>query len=84
MGLCRSPLSERQRDILRRVVEEYVATSQPVGSKTLVERAGLDVSSSTVRNELAELERSACSRTRTPRPGACRPRRATASTSTRC
>jgi heat-inducible transcriptional repressor len=50
-------LSERQRDILRRVVEEYVATSQPVGSKTLVERAGLDVSSSTVRNELAELER---------------------------
>ena len=57
MGLCRSPLSERQRDILRRVVEEYVATSQPVGSKTLVERAGLDVSSSTVRNELAELER---------------------------
>jgi heat-inducible transcriptional repressor len=51
------PLSERQRDILRRVVEEYVATSQPVGSKTLVERAGLDVSSSTVRNELAELER---------------------------
>jgi heat-inducible transcriptional repressor len=50
-------LSERQRDILRRVVEEYVATSQPVGSKTLVERAALDVSSSTVRNELAELER---------------------------
>ncbi len=39
------------------MVEEYVATSQPVGSKTLVERAGLDVSSSTVRNELAELER---------------------------
>jgi len=50
-------LSERQRDILRRVVEVYVAAGQPVGSKTLVERAGLDVSSSTVRNELAELER---------------------------
>ena len=50
-------LSERQRDILRRVVEEYVATGQPVGSKTLVERAGLGVSPSTVRNELAELER---------------------------
>ena len=57
MGGCRSPLSERQRDILRRVVEEYVATGQPVGSKTLVERAALDVSPSTVRNELAELER---------------------------
>ena len=38
------------------VVEEYVATGEPVGSKTLVERSGLHVSSSTVRSELAELE----------------------------
>jgi heat-inducible transcriptional repressor len=51
------PLSQRQGDILRRVVEEYVATGQPVGSKTLVERAGLGVSPSTVRTELSELER---------------------------
>src|SRR5437899_2501454 len=50
-------LSERQRDILRLVVEEYVATGQPVGSKALVESAGLGVSPSTVRYELAELER---------------------------
>ncbi len=50
-------LSERQREILRLVVEEYVATGQPVGSKTLVEGAGLAVSPSTVRNELADLER---------------------------
>ena len=49
-------LTLRQRQILRRVVEEHVASGQPVGSKTLVERAGLPVSSSTVRNELAELE----------------------------
>src|SRR2546430_1140846 len=49
-------LSERQGDILRRVVEEYVATGQPVGSKTLVERAGLRPSPPTLRNELAELE----------------------------
>ncbi len=49
-------LTPRQREILRRVVEEYVATGQPVGSKGLVERAELDVSPSTVRNELAELE----------------------------
>jgi heat-inducible transcriptional repressor len=49
-------LSARQRDILARVVEEYVATGQPVGSKHLVERGGLSVSPSTVRNELAELE----------------------------
>src|SRR5829696_1532768 len=50
------PLSDRQRDILARVIEEYVATGQPVGSRYLVERAGLSVSPSTVRNELAELE----------------------------
>jgi heat-inducible transcriptional repressor len=50
-------LSERQHEILCRVVEEYVATRQPVGSKHLVERARFAVSPSTVRAELAELER---------------------------
>ncbi len=49
-------LTPRQRDILRRVVEEYVASGQPVGSKTLVARSAMSVSSSTVRHELAELE----------------------------
>jgi heat-inducible transcriptional repressor len=49
-------LTARQREILRRVVEEYVVSGQPVGSKALVERAGLNVSPSTVRAELAELE----------------------------
>jgi heat-inducible transcriptional repressor len=50
-------LTQRQGEILRLVVEEYVATGQPVASKSLVERASLDVSASTVRSELAELER---------------------------
>jgi heat-inducible transcriptional repressor len=49
-------LTPRKREILRRVIEEYVATGQPVGSRAIVERSGLAVSSSTVRNELAELE----------------------------
>src|SRR5437016_7589001 len=49
-------LSERQSAILRRVVEEFVNTKQPVGSKMLVERSDLRVSPSTVRAELAELE----------------------------
>jgi heat-inducible transcriptional repressor len=49
-------LTERQLDILRRVIEEYVRTGQPVGSKHLVESGGLKFSSSTVRAELAELE----------------------------
>ena len=50
-------LTERQREILRRVVEEYVESGLPVGSKNLVTRAGMTVSPSTVRAELAELER---------------------------
>jgi heat-inducible transcriptional repressor len=49
-------LTERQRALLALVVEEYVASGQPVGSRHLVERGGLRVSPSTVRNELAELE----------------------------
>ena len=49
-------LSERQRDILRHVVEEYVNSGQPVGSKRLLELTSLGVSPSTVRSELAELE----------------------------
>lgn len=50
-------LTQRQREVLRRVVDEYVATGEPVGSRTLVERSGLRASPSTVRAELAELER---------------------------
>ncbi|HEX4323047.1 MAG TPA: heat-inducible transcriptional repressor HrcA [Gaiellaceae bacterium] len=49
-------LSERQQAVLRRVVEEFVGTGEPVGSKTLVQRSDLRVSPSTVRAELAELE----------------------------
>src|SRR4029450_3522991 len=53
----RPQLTARQRDILRHAVEEYIQTGQPVGSRYLVERAGLSVSASPVRTELAELER---------------------------
>ena len=49
-------LTDRQRSLLRGLVEQHIGTGQPVGSKTLVERTGLRVSSSTVRAELAELE----------------------------
>ena len=48
-------LTQRQREILTRVVEEYVASGQPIGSRTLVEH-GMLLSPSTVRSELAELE----------------------------
>lgn len=49
-------LSERQRVILEFVVEDYVAGGHPVGSKMLTARRGIQVSASTVRYELAELE----------------------------
>ena len=49
-------LTPRKREILRLVIEEYVASGQPVGSRALVERSGLGFSASTVRGELAELE----------------------------
>jgi heat-inducible transcriptional repressor len=52
----RALLTPRQQQILRLVVEEFVATGQPVGSKTLVETAALTAAPSTVRAELAELE----------------------------
>jgi heat-inducible transcriptional repressor len=49
-------LTDRQHLILRYLVEEYVASGRPVGSRTLVEQHPLNVSSATVRNELALLE----------------------------
>jgi len=51
------PLDPRSAAILRAIIEEYVATAQPVGSQSLVERCHLEVSSATVRNVMAELER---------------------------
>jgi heat-inducible transcriptional repressor len=50
-----SGLTERQKLILALVIREYVESTQPVGSKTLVESYNLDFSSATVRNEMAFL-----------------------------
>jgi len=47
---------ERRFEVLRAIVADYVATQEPVGSKTLVERHNLGVSSATVRNDMAVLE----------------------------
>src|SRR5918911_4539495 len=56
-NVAETELTERQREILRGDVEVSVGTRQPVGSRTLLARLRLDVSPSTVRSELAELER---------------------------
>lgn len=50
------PLSERQRAILRLIVQEYVQTGRAVGSKGLTERHAMGVSPATIRNEMADLE----------------------------
>src|SRR4051794_2036442 len=47
---------ERRLAVLRAIVEDYVSTQEPVGSKALVERHGLGVSPATVRNGMAALE----------------------------
>ncbi len=49
-------LTERQRAVLRAVVEDYVLTAVPVGSQALVRRYGLAVSPATIRGEMADLE----------------------------
>jgi heat-inducible transcriptional repressor len=49
-------LDDRKLDVLRAIVEDYVATREPVGSKALVDRHSLGVSSATVRNDMAVLE----------------------------
>jgi len=49
-------LDDRKLDVLRAIVEDYVATQEPVGSKSLVERHALGVSPATVRNDMAVLE----------------------------
>ena len=49
-------LDPRKETILRLIVEDYIAHAEPVGSKQLVERYRMDVSSATIRNEMAWLE----------------------------
>lgn len=49
-------LDERKASILRAVVEEYIQTAQPVGSGHVASAPGVQVSSATVRNEMAALE----------------------------
>ena len=50
-------ISERQRNILSIIIEQYVSTARPVASEHIVNSYGLNVSSATVRNDMVELER---------------------------
>ena len=48
-------LGERKQKILTAIIDSYIQTGEPVGSKALVEMLGNAVSSATIRNEMAEL-----------------------------
>ncbi len=49
-------LSERSRRILRHIVDAYMETGEPVGSRTLARRLGMTLSPATIRNVMADLE----------------------------
>ena len=48
-------LTDRKKRVLRAIVETYINTAEPVGSKAIAQLAGLDVSAATIRNEMADL-----------------------------
>jgi heat-inducible transcriptional repressor len=49
-------LDDRKARVLQALVEEYIRTGEPVSSQVILERSGLDVSSATIRNDVARLE----------------------------
>ena len=51
-----SALSERKLIILKAIIQNYLETGEPVGSRTLSKYTELNLSSATIRNEMADLE----------------------------
>ena len=49
-------LSERKLTILRAVIDDYIMTGLPIGSRTISKKQGIELSSATIRNEMADLE----------------------------
>ena len=50
-------LDERKKRVLQVIVEEYIKTAEPVSSNAIMNLEGLEYSSATIRNEMAELEK---------------------------
>src|SRR5258707_11140042 len=49
-------LNERERQVLEAVIETYVATAEPAGSRTIAKRMGMALSAATIRNTMSDLE----------------------------
>ena len=52
----RDKLTERSKQILEAIIEDYIVTAEPVGSRTVSRSHGLSLSPATVRNVMADLE----------------------------
>src|SRR5690349_15797020 len=51
-----TPLNDRERQVLGAVIETYVQTAEPAGSRTVARRVGLGLSAATIRNTMSDLE----------------------------
>lgn len=49
-------LDERKQKILQAIIDDYISTAEPIGSRTIARKYNLGVSSATIRNEMADLE----------------------------
>ena len=49
-------LTERQKKILQLVIDDYIETAEPVGSRTIARQYNLGISPATIRNEMSDLE----------------------------
>ena len=56
MGVRGLDLDERKRKILKAIIRNYLETGEPVGSRTISKYTDLNLSSATIRNEMADLE----------------------------
>lgn len=54
--MCKTQLDKRAQILLKTLVEHYISDGQPIGSRTLLQHSGLDVSAATIRNVMSELE----------------------------
>ncbi len=49
-------MDERKRQVLQAIIDDYISTAEPIGSRTIARKCGLGVSPATIRNEMSDLE----------------------------
>ena len=49
-------LDERKKQVLQAIIDDYISTAEPIGSRTIAKKYGLGVSPATIRNEMSDLE----------------------------